>query len=110
MMALEIPGIYLRTDIDRLYVFDAVRAKVLSRGPHGVKLEITNPTKFDARVSVFGENAAQARQPERTIAFLKWRKIEVKAGETIVARLAPDGTLTLVSPSPLRASPPHSGL
>lgn len=83
LMAQELPGIYLRTDTGELFVFDSVEASILSRDKSGVKVEITNPTKFEARVSVFAENANQASQPLTRTAFLTWPKIEVKAGETI---------------------------
>lgn len=83
LMAQELPGIYVRTDTGELFVFDSVEAKVLSRDPSGVKVEITNPTKFDARVSIFAENASQASQPLNGTAFLKWPKVEVKAGATV---------------------------
>ena len=48
----------------------------------GVKVEIKNPTKFDARVSIFAENAEHAQKPQGYVALLKWPKMEVKAGET----------------------------
>jgi hypothetical protein len=81
-MALEIPGIYLRTDIDRFYVFDAVEAKVVSRAASGVRVEIRNPTAYEAQVAVFAENGAQAARPEGYVAFTKWPKYSVKPGET----------------------------
>ena len=93
MMALEIPGIYLRTDGDRIYVFDAVTAQVLSRTSEGVKLKLTNPTKFAAKVSIFAESDAEARRPQQSVAFLKWPKVVVKSGDSIVVRVAPDGSL-----------------
>jgi len=93
MMALEIPGIYLRTDTDRIYVFDAVNVKVLTHDSEGVKMAITNPTKFNAKVSVFAEGAAQARRPQGVVAFLKWPKVEVKPGATVVVRVNSDGLL-----------------
>lgn len=92
LMAREIPGIYLRTDIDRCYVFDAVEAKVLTRDAEGVRMEIHNPTKHDARVSIFAENAAQAARPQGFTAFLKWPKIEVKAGGATQVTARSDGS------------------
>jgi hypothetical protein len=93
MMAQEVPGIYLRTDTDRFYVFDSVEAEVVSRGADGVRVEIKNPTKFDAKVSVFAENGAQSQKPLGQVALLKWPKIEVKAGETKTFTVTPEGTL-----------------
>jgi hypothetical protein len=94
MMTLEIPGIYLQTDADRFYVFDSVEAKVLSRDRTGVKIEIKNPTKFDAKVAVFAESAKQAMTPQGTTAFLKWPKVEVKAGGTVTVLVALDNKIT----------------
>lgn len=91
LMDLEVPGIYLRTDLDRCFVFDSVKAQVLSRGPGGVKIEISNPTKYDARVAVFAENGEQAQAPLSCVAFLKWPKVEVKAGATQTVTVSPDG-------------------
>ena len=82
LMAMELPGIYVRTDADLFFVFDSVEAKVLSRDATGVKVEIHNPTAFDAKVSIFAETARQARRPLGTTGFLKWHKYEVQAGAT----------------------------
>ena len=81
LMAIEIPGVYLQLDKDELFVFDHVEAKILNRSNNGVRLEITNPTKFDARVSVFAETSADAKNPLDYPAFLKWQKVSVRAGE-----------------------------
>jgi len=91
MMVTELPGIYLQTDNERFYVFDSVEAKVLDRGAGRVKLQIRNPTPYDAKVSVFAETAAQAAKPLGYTAFLKWPKVEVKAGATVEVALAPCG-------------------
>jgi hypothetical protein len=87
LMAMELPGIYVRSDKDELYVFDHVAARVLKRDDTGVTLAITNPTKFDAQVAVLTENARQAQRPLGTTAFLKWRKVAVKAGATVQVTL-----------------------
>jgi hypothetical protein len=93
MMDVEIPGIYLRTDIDRFYVFDAVEAKVVARDASGVQLEIHNPTKFAARVAIFAETAAKAQKPQGFVAFVHWPKVLVHAGATVRVHVARDGTL-----------------
>ncbi len=83
LMAVELPGIYVRTDIDRMFVFDHVTAKVLKRDKSGVTLEIKNPTAFDASVSILIENKEQAGKPLGYTSFLNWPKVNVKAGESI---------------------------
>jgi hypothetical protein len=81
LMALENPGIYLQTDTEQLFVFDHVEVTVLSRDPSGVTLQITNPTRFDAKVSVFAESSQQAGIPMGFNEFLNWKKVDVKSGE-----------------------------
>jgi lysophospholipase L1-like esterase len=82
LMAMELPGIYVRTDQDELFVFDHVEAQVLQRDKQGVTLKIVNPTKFDAQVAVFVEDGPQAQRPLGITGFLKWPKVAVKAGAT----------------------------
>ena len=93
MMAMENPGIYLRTDSDRMYVFDAVEAKVLSRDASGIRVSLHNPTKFDSKVSILAEDAAKAAKPLGPMAFPKWPKVEVKAGETKEFTVTRDGLI-----------------
>ena len=93
LMALELPGIYLQTDADKFFVFDSVAAKVIKRDVGGVVLEIHNPTPFDARVSVFGESAQKISQPLGCTAFLRWPKVEVKAGATRTVTVSASGEL-----------------
>ena len=88
LMAMEIPGIYLRTDDPEIYVFDAVEVKRT-----GTTLQITNPTAFAATVSVFAESAAQAAKPQGITAFLNWLKITLKAGETKRFTVTQNGTI-----------------
>ena len=82
LMAMELPGIYVRQDSDRCFVFDSLEAKILSSDPAGVKMEIRNPTPFAVRVSILAEDAAEAKKPLGCVAFLQWPKFEVKAGAT----------------------------
>lgn len=83
LMALEIPGIYVQSDKEVIYVFDHVEAKVLERRKDRVVLEITNPTRFDAQVSVFSESFSDSKIPMGYLDFMKWKKVMVKAGETV---------------------------
>ena len=83
MMAIEIPGIYVNTSRSELYVFDHVTARILSNEAGRVVLEVSNPTAFDAEVSVCCEDEAASRRPLGDNAFLGWKdKIKVKAGQT----------------------------
>lgn len=87
LMSVEIPGIYIQTDKDEMYVFDHVDAKVVKRDKSGITLEITNPTRFDASVSVFAETSREAKAPLGYHNFLNWRKVSIKSGETVIFTL-----------------------
>ena len=84
LMALEIPGIYVRTDLDKLYVFDHVKAEIIKSDKRKTILRITNPTEFDAQVTLFAEGAEESALPLGDNAFLNWQdKVKVKAGQTV---------------------------
>ena len=88
MMALEIPGIYVRTDLGSLYVFDHVEAKIIKQNKKQLVLQITNPTAYDATVTLFAENAEEAARPLGDNAFLGWNdKVTVKAGKSVTYKL-----------------------
>ena len=88
MMALEIPGIYVRTDIGSLYVFDHVEAKIVKQSNKQLVLQITNPTAYDATVTIFAENAEESARPLGDNAFLQWKdKVTVKAGKSVNYKL-----------------------
>lgn len=88
MMALEIPGIYVRTDIGSLYVFDHVEAKIVKQNNKQLVLQITNPTAYDATVTIFAENAEESARPLGDNAFLQWKdKVTVKAGKSVNYKL-----------------------
>ena len=82
LMALEIPGIYLQTDKNELYIFDHLEATVVSREKGKVTLSVSNKTPYDANASVFAETSRQAKTPLDYLAFTKWMRVEVKSGET----------------------------
>ncbi|MBI9063413.1 MAG: hypothetical protein JEZ14_15630 [Marinilabiliaceae bacterium] len=82
LMALELPGIYLQTDRVQFFVFDHVEAEIVQRDGNGVTLRITNPTKFDAQVSIFAETTKQAKKPLGYTSFIDWPKVAIQAGET----------------------------
>ena len=90
LMAMEIPGIYLRTDKNEMYVFDHVVAKILKRSKEEIVISIKNPTSDNANVSVFAESMEDAGRPLRSTAFLQWPKVEVKAGATVLFSIGND--------------------
>ena len=85
MMAIEIPGIYVRTDLPEVYIFDHVTAEIVRQDESQIRLKISNPTKFDATVTILAENQRQAQKPLGDNAFLNWtEKVKVKAGQSLL--------------------------
>ncbi|MFC0772956.1 hypothetical protein [Terrimonas alba] len=82
LMGLELPGIYVQTDKKKVYVFDHVEAKLVKQDAKGMTLLLKNPTQFEASVSVFAETSRQALKALDYTAFIRWPKVNVKAGET----------------------------
>jgi hypothetical protein len=91
LMAMEIPGIYLRLDRDEMYVFDHVEVKVIMRDKRGVLLDITNPTKHPAQVTVLAEMGEVAKKPLGYTSFLHWPKVMIDPDETRRFRVTYDG-------------------
>ena len=84
LMALEIPGIYIRTDLPSLFVFDHIKAEIIDQNTERLILRLKNPTNYNATVTLLAENAHQASLPLGENAFLNWdRKISIKAGESV---------------------------
>jgi hypothetical protein len=93
LMAMELPGIYLQTDKSEIYVFDHVETKIVKHVKEGVILSITNPTKYDADISILAETSAQSKIPLGNTSFLKWPKVGVKAGKTALFQINNDGKI-----------------
>ena len=85
LMALEIPGIYVRTDLPEVYVFDHVNAEIVKQEGQFIRLKISNPTNYDATVTILAENQEMAQKPLGDNAFLHWtEKVKVKAGKSVL--------------------------
>ncbi|SMC87330.1 hypothetical protein [Pedobacter nyackensis] len=96
LMALELPGIYLQTDRNKLVVFDHVEATILKSDEKGTVVRIKNSTRFDADVAVFAETFAKSKNPLSYTAFVKWPKVNVKAGEEISMHISELGKLSRI--------------
>ncbi len=93
LMDLELPGIYLQTDKDEMYVFDHVEARVVTRSGDKTILSVSNKTPFDAHVSVFAESSEQAAKPLSYTAFVHWPKVDLKSGETKNITISKNGRI-----------------
>lgn len=93
LTSLMNPGIYLHTDDTTFLVMDHVRASVIKRDKEGVTIKITNPTPYNAAVSIFAESEKQSKKPYALNAFDKWPKIKIQTGETKVIFINESGTI-----------------
>ena len=88
LMALEVPGIYVRTDEARVYCFDHVEVASVRRTASEIRLTLRNTTAFDAMVTILAENAAEAARPLGDNAFVGWqRRVNVKAGKSATVKI-----------------------
>lgn len=91
---LHNPGIYLRTDSGALLVHDHVDARLLRHGRAGALLEIANPTREDASVTILAEDAARAARPLDSFAYVGWPSVEIPAGATRRFTVSAEGNIT----------------
>lgn len=88
MMALEIPGIYIRKDLGKVYVFDHVHVEDQKHTKTGIALTLHNPTAFDATVTLLSEDEQDAKKPLGENAFLNWKnKVTIKAGKSVTVKI-----------------------
>ncbi|NML39984.1 hypothetical protein HHL17_22475 [Chitinophaga sp. G-6-1-13] len=95
LMALEVPGIYVNTDKKDIYVFDHVTAKVVTAEKSAMVITVTNPTMYNASVSLLAENDRQAAVPLSYTAFVKWPHVTVNAGQTVTVRITREGVVAI---------------
>lgn len=91
LTSLQNPGIYLHTDDDTFLVLDHVEAKVVRRDKSGVVIQITNPTKYDAKVTILAESKNQAKVPLELNAFALWPSVKINKDETLLFKISMDG-------------------
>lgn len=80
---IEIPGLYVQPDTGFLCVIDHVEAKVISRNADGVKVQIHNPTDFDATVKVFVEPSTAMKTTLGQNALWDCQRIHLAPGASI---------------------------
>ena len=83
LSAVELPGVYINKTTKEVFAIDHVEAKLNKKG----QLEITNPTKYDAVVKVLAETGDQMAKPLQQNAFLGWKKVDIKAGKTVLFKI-----------------------
>jgi hypothetical protein len=97
LTCLQNPGIYLHTDDSTFLVMDHVEAGVIMRDKTGVTIRITNPTEYDASVSIFAESSDRAEIPLPLNSFIKWPRVYVGAGKSTSVRVNATGQLAIIN-------------
>ncbi|WP_328378727.1 hypothetical protein OHB13_26510 [Streptomyces sp. NBC_00440] len=94
LMALELPGIYVRPGEDVLFTFDHVGVERIHGNGRSTVLRLTNETPYAAQVSVLAETARQSARPLGYTAFLGWPRVEVPAGGEATVSVTSNGKVT----------------
>ncbi len=85
LMALEIPGMYVRKDLQKAYMFDHLTIEKIEQKGKQLRITVHNPTEFDATLTTLVEDEAQAGKPLGDNAFIGWtHKTLVKKGKSAV--------------------------
>jgi len=87
----EIPGLYVQPDTGRFVVFDHVIAKRVAGPGHGMRLEILNPTRFDAQVRVLCEPSSASVTPLGTNPLFGGSVLSLAAGENATVEFSASG-------------------
>ena len=58
----EVPGLYVLVDAGKIWAIDHVQVEVLENSPAWLRVRVSNPTAFEARVKVFAETRAEMSQ------------------------------------------------
>ncbi len=84
LTTVEVPGIYVQPDIRRIEVFDHVDVVALAPVAGRMRLRVTNPTAFEARVRLLAESSREARErPLGQNALWGAPLVVVPAGQTV---------------------------
>ena len=83
----EIPGIYVDLDMDIVKCMDHVTAEITEKSADRVTLEVTNPTGYDAVVTVMTDHSDSADRLGHAY-YDRMKKISIKAGETVTVETA----------------------
>jgi hypothetical protein len=78
----EVPGLYVQPDTGIVCALDNINARVMDRSGSVLKVKLSNPTKFTARVRVLSESSADARRPLEWNSLLNKPVIVLTPGET----------------------------
>lgn len=77
----EVPGLYVQPDTGLICVIDHIEAELLDHASDQMRLLVSNPTAFHARVKVYAEKAARMSRTLGQNTLLGCRTVELAPGE-----------------------------
>ena len=80
---VELPGIYVQLDTGFICVFDHCEAKLVDGEGSEKRLSVYNPTKWDAKVSVFAEDSSDMKVPIGQNRMCGLKSYDVPAGQEV---------------------------
>jgi hypothetical protein len=82
LTTIEIPGIYIRSDLGTITAFDNMHARINKITEKEIIVEITNPTAVNAEITWFAEGKKEADKPLEENYLLNANRILLKGRET----------------------------
>lgn len=83
----ELPGVYVLKDKGLAVSLDNIDVKVTEQAGNKLKLELSNPTDFDAEVKLFVETSGQQSQILSQNYMMDFKETEVKANSKVTIEL-----------------------
>jgi hypothetical protein len=81
LTVVELPSIYIDSELNRCFVFDHLEAKILSSKRNKMQIEVTNPTQFEAEFLIVVENKQAKAFPWKENSMLNVKKYRLEAGK-----------------------------
>ena len=79
----EVPGLYVQPDTALVCAIDHIDAELIEHDKQKLRVRITNPTKFTARVKVLCENSENMSEPLKPMALLDCPVLELAPNDSI---------------------------
>lgn len=79
---VEVPGIYVDLDKKKVVCFDHVKAEIMGEEDGKIRFQVTNPTDYDAKVSVMTDRSEQGEKLGEGY-FAGMKQVDVPAGQTV---------------------------
>ncbi len=87
LTSTEIPGIYVDLKNKLAIAFDQVEITNLKSRFGRVRITITNPTEYDAKVRILAESRNQMLKPFHINSYLNWKIVNIPKGKAVTVKL-----------------------